>query len=156
LVYGCLGAWQYLCTVDHSSGAFILEAGEEKEKTISGKDFGIGIAAAFGGSIVGAAFGDSSLLASIPVIVAGIAKSSLGISMAGAGMALAGGYKSKDEKSEQGFLKGIIERIINYLSTLFEKLFPFQKKKEASVPEGAINTMLGLFFPTDLKQKEAI
>jgi hypothetical protein len=132
-----------------------IEAEEEKEKTISGKDLGIGIAAALGGSIVGAAFGDSSLLASIPVIVAGIAKSSLGISMAGAGMALAGGYKSKDEKSEQGFLKGIIERIINYLSSLFEKLFPF-KNKEQRVPEGAINTMLGLFFPTDLKQKEAI
>jgi hypothetical protein len=127
----------------------------EKEKSISRNDLGIGIAAALGGSIVGAAFGDSSLLASIPVLIAGICKSSLGITMTGAGMALAGGYKGKEVENESGFLQGIIQRIINYLSSLFKKLFPFQKK-EQNAPEGAINTMLGYFFPSNLKQKEAI
>jgi hypothetical protein len=125
---------------------------DERTESISGKDLGIGITAAIGGTILGTALGDASLIAGIPVVIAGICKSNLGITMAGAGMALAMGYNTKEGKGKEGdFITRSLNRISNYLQSLFDKILSFFKNKEKPMP-GDVKTMLG-YIPASKIQK---
>jgi hypothetical protein len=123
---------------------------DEKTGSISRKDLGIGITAAIGGSILGAALGDASLIAGIPVVIAGFCKSNLGISMVGAGMALAMGYNTKEEK-EGDFISRSLSRIANYLESLFDKITSLFKSEYKPMP-GDRKTMLG-YIPASKIQK---
>jgi hypothetical protein len=119
------------------------EASDSGDEThsVSRKDLGIGITAALGGSILGAALGNASLIASIPVVIAGIWKSNLGITLAGAGMALAMGYNQEDGKEGNLICKSL-NRVSNYLESLLDKLMSPFNEEERPGP-GDKKTMLG-------------
>jgi hypothetical protein len=119
---------------------------DEKTESISRKDLGIGITAAIGGSIIGAALGDASLKAGIPLAIAGIYKSNLGLALAGAGMALANGYKDGKEENNESIIMKAFERVKNYLSSLFQNLFRLFIPEEKPEP-GSVKTMLGYLKP---------
>jgi hypothetical protein len=126
---------------------------DEKTETISRKYLGIGITAAIGGSILGAALGDASLIAGIPVLIAGICKSSLGITMAGTGMALAMGYSTKDKEENEGdFITRSLKRISNYLQNLFDKILGLFIREEKPKP-GDQKTMLGYIPASKIKNR---
>jgi hypothetical protein len=119
------------------------EASDSGDEThsVSRKDLGIGITAALGGSILGAALGNASLIASIPVVIAGIWKSNLGITLAGAGMALAMGYNQEDG-NEGNLICQSLNRACNYLENLLDKLISPFNEEERPGP-GDKKTMLG-------------
>jgi hypothetical protein len=119
---------------------------DEKTASISRKNLGIGITAAIGGSIIGAALGDASLIAGFPLAIAGIYKSNLGLALAGAGMALANGYKNGKEKNNESIIMKAFERVKNYLSNLFQNLFGLFMPEEKPEP-GSVRTMLGYVKP---------
>jgi hypothetical protein len=126
---------------------------DEKTESISRRDLGIGITAAIGGSILGAALGDASLIAGIPVAIAGICKSSLGITMAGAGMALAIGYNTKEKEEEQGdLIFRSLKRISNYLQNLFDNILGLFIREEKPKP-GDQKTMLGYIPASKIKNR---
>ena len=119
---------------------------DEKTESISRKDLGIGITAAIGGSIIGAALGDASLIAGIPVAIAGIYKSNLGLALAGAGMALASGYKNGKEEKNESLIIQAFNRVKIYLGNLFQNLFGLFISEEKPEP-GSVKTMLGYIKP---------
>jgi hypothetical protein len=129
--------------VDETVGEAQGEISEmnQKEEVITGKSLGMAVAATVAGSIAGAALGDLSLIAAIPLGILGINKLNTNLTMAAAGMALAIGYKS--EKSEGNFIERAFDRVKQFFTNLFDKIFFFRKEEEKT-PEGYYNGILGL------------
>lgn len=98
----------------------------ENEESVSAKEVGIGMASAVGGSVIGAAIGNASLIASVSLAITGLIYSDWYMTSAAVGMGLTGLWRISKGK-ESSFFNGL--------------------GKDEKLPPEAVQTLLGVFYP---------
>ena len=108
----------------------VEQISKEETNVTPTKELITGIAATIGGTVAGAALGDSALLAALPLLITGIRNHSLKLTLAGTGMALVAGYKNQKTAATGNFLTEAVDRIKTYLKDFASKLFPAKAKPQ--------------------------